>query len=120
VVKEKTRWSVSDVVEGGHGFNPLGEIIDCHDDVFVSITRWRVASHEVYAPFAKGSGSNDQVWKRRWCSCFVFINMTFVTSFHRVDAIVKQCRPKITGTNDFLSGGHLREVNLASVVVAVI
>jgi hypothetical protein len=55
VVKEKMCCSVSGVVEGGHGFDPLGEVIDCHDDVFVSITRWRVASHEVDAPFAKGA-----------------------------------------------------------------
>jgi hypothetical protein len=54
VVKEKMHCCVSGVVEGRHGFSPLGEVIDCHDDVFVSISRWRVASHEVYAPFAKG------------------------------------------------------------------
>ena len=59
MVKEKMCCSVSGVVEGGHGFNSLGEIIDCHNDLFVSISRWRVASHEVYTPFAKGADSND-------------------------------------------------------------
>jgi hypothetical protein len=61
VVKEKTRCSVSSVVEGRHSFNPLGEVIDCNDDVFVSIARQRVASHEFYAPFAKGVSSDDWV-----------------------------------------------------------
>jgi hypothetical protein len=53
--------TVSGVVEGRHGFNPLGKVIDCHDYVFVSIVGWRVASHEVYAPFAKWASSNDRV-----------------------------------------------------------
>jgi hypothetical protein len=59
VVKEKTHCSVSGVVEVRHGFNPLSEVIDCNDNVFVSIVGWRVASHEIYAPFSKGANSND-------------------------------------------------------------
>jgi hypothetical protein len=73
VVEEKMCCSVSGVVEGGHGFSPFGEIIDCHDDVFVSIARWWGASHEVYSPFAKGASSNDWVEKSRSCSHFVGI-----------------------------------------------
>jgi hypothetical protein len=61
VVKEKTCYSVRSVVEGRHGFGPLGEVIDCNVDVFVSISRWRVSIHEVYAPFLKGADSNDWV-----------------------------------------------------------
>jgi len=61
VVKEKVCCGVNGVVERRHGFNPLGEVIDYHYDVFVSIARRRVASHEVYAPFAKGADSNDWV-----------------------------------------------------------
>jgi hypothetical protein len=61
VVEEEACCGVSGVVKCRHGFNPLGEVIDCHDDIFVSIVGWRVASHEVYAPFAKGAGSNDWV-----------------------------------------------------------
>ena len=59
VVKENMCCSVNSVVEGGHGFSPLGEIIDCHDDVFVFIARWRVTIHEVYALFEKGADNND-------------------------------------------------------------
>jgi hypothetical protein len=56
-----------------HGFIPLGEVIDCNDDVFVFIVGWRVASHEVYAPFSKGVDSNEWVEKRGHFSCFVGI-----------------------------------------------
>jgi hypothetical protein len=44
-------YSVNSVVEGRHGFGPLGELVDCNDDVFVSIAGWRISSHEIYAPF---------------------------------------------------------------------
>jgi hypothetical protein len=59
MVEEKMRFCVSGIIEGIHGFDPFGKVINCHDDVLVSITRWRVASHKVYAPFAKGVGGDD-------------------------------------------------------------
>jgi hypothetical protein len=61
VVKEKMRCYVSDVFEGRHGFSPLGEVICCHNNVLVSISRWRVSSHEVNAPFTKWVGRDDWV-----------------------------------------------------------
>ena len=61
MIKKKMRCSVGRVVEGRHGFIPLGEVIDYSDDVFVSIVGWRVASHEVDAPFTKRACSNDRV-----------------------------------------------------------
>jgi hypothetical protein len=89
VIKEKTRCSVSGVVEGGHGFSPFCKVIDCDNNVFVSIARWGITSHEVDAPFTKGDCSNDWVEKRKWCSFFVGIKMTFITSLHGMNAIVK-------------------------------
>ena len=65
MVKEKMCCNVKGVVEGGHGLIPLGEIIDFHEYVFVSIARWRVVSHEVYAPFSKGANSSEWVEKSR-------------------------------------------------------
>jgi hypothetical protein len=59
VIKEKTCCSVSSVVEGGHGFGPLGEVIDYHDNVLVSIVGWMASSHEVNAALAKGVDSDD-------------------------------------------------------------
>ena len=63
VIKEKMRYSVNDVVEGGHGFNPFCKVIDCDNNVFVSIARWGITSHEVNTPFTKGADSNDWVKK---------------------------------------------------------
>jgi hypothetical protein len=74
VIKEKTCCSVSDVVEGRHGFSPFCEVIDNNDNVFVSITGWGITSHEVDAPFTEGVDSNDWVKKKKWCSCFVGVN----------------------------------------------
>ena len=71
--KEKMCCSFNGVVEGRHGFDPLGEVIDYNEDVLVPISRWRVERHEVYAPFSKGVNSDDWVEKRKWCSCFVGI-----------------------------------------------
>jgi hypothetical protein len=59
VVEEKTCCGVSGIVEGRHGFNPFGKVIYCHDNVLVSITRWRIENHEVYAPFSQGINSDD-------------------------------------------------------------
>jgi hypothetical protein len=59
VVKEKTRCGVSGVVEGGHSFCPFGEVIDCDNNVFVTIVGGGITSHEVDAPFTKRVGSDD-------------------------------------------------------------
>jgi hypothetical protein len=59
VIKEKMRYNVSGVVEGGHGFSPFCEVINCDNNVFVSIAGWGITSHEVDAPFTKGACSND-------------------------------------------------------------
>jgi hypothetical protein len=55
VVEEKMCCCVSGVFESGHGFDPLGNVIDNHDNVLVSITRWRMESREFYVPLQKGS-----------------------------------------------------------------
>jgi hypothetical protein len=59
MIKEKIHCSVSSVVEGGHSFHPFCEVIDCDNNVFVSIVGWGITSHEVDAPFTKGAGCND-------------------------------------------------------------
>ena len=58
-LKKKMRCYVSGVVEGRHGFNPLGKVINCNDCVFVFVAGCRVASHEVNAPFTKGTSVDD-------------------------------------------------------------
>jgi hypothetical protein len=61
MVEEKARCCVSGIVESGHGFSPFGKVIYYHENVLVSVTRWRMESHEVYAPFAKGVDDDDWV-----------------------------------------------------------
>ena len=110
VIKEKMHCSVSGVIEGGYSFCPFCEVINCENNVFVSIVGWGVTSHEVNAPFTKGASSNDWVEKRRWCLCFVGIKLTFLASLHGMNEILKQYRPKITSSNDFLSIGHSQKM----------
>jgi hypothetical protein len=120
VIKEKTRCSVSGVVEGGHSFNPFCEVIDYENNVFVSIAIWGITSHEVDAPCTKGVGNNDWVKKSRWCSRFVGVKLTFLASLHGMNAIMKQCRPKITCSDDFLSSGHSRKMAPTCTTMAVV
>jgi hypothetical protein len=120
MIKEKSRCSVNSVVEGGHSFSPFCEVIDDENNVFVSIARWGVTSHEVDGPFTKGACSNDWVEKSRWYSCFVGIKLTFIASLHGMNAIVKQCRPKITCSDDFLISGHPRKMAPTRAAMAVV
>jgi len=53
--EEKTRCCVNGSFESGYGLHPFGKVIYFHDNVLVSITRWRMTSREVYAPFAEES-----------------------------------------------------------------
>jgi hypothetical protein len=54
MVEEKTRYCVNDVVKCGHGFGPFGKIIHYHHNVLMSITGWRIASHEYIPNLQKG------------------------------------------------------------------
>ena len=112
--------SVSGVVEGGHSFSPFCEVIYCDNNVFVSIVGWGITSHEVDALFTKGACSNHWVEKSRWCSCFVGIKLTFLASLNGMNAIVKQCRQKITFLDYFLSSGHSRKMVPICAAMAVI
>jgi hypothetical protein len=61
MVEETMHCCVNGVVEGRHGLGPFGKVIYFLDDVLLSISRWRVSSHEFYAPFVEGIGSDDWV-----------------------------------------------------------
>ena len=89
MVEEKTRCCVSGVVEGGHSFSPFGKVIDSDDNVFVTIVGGGITSHKVDTPFAKRVGYNDRVEKSGGSPGFVGIEMTLLTSFHGMDAIMK-------------------------------
>jgi hypothetical protein len=110
VVKEKMRCGVSGVVEGGHSFCPFGEVIDCDKNVFVTIAGGGITSHEVDAPFTKRAGSDDWMKKSRGSAGFIGVKLTLLTSFHGVNAIVIQGRPKVTCSDNILSSGYSRKM----------
>jgi hypothetical protein len=120
VVKEKTRCSVNDVVESGHSFGPFGEVINGDNNVFLTIAGGRITSHKVDAPFTKRAGSNDRVKKSGGSSGFVGIELTLLTSFHDMNAIMKQGRPKVTGSNNILSSGYTRKISPTCTAVAFV
>jgi hypothetical protein len=89
MIEEKTRYSVSGVVEGGHSFGPFGEVVDSDSNVFVTIAGGRITSHKFDAPFSKGACSDDPVKKSGGSSSFVGIELTLLTYFHGMNAIMK-------------------------------
>jgi hypothetical protein len=46
--------------------------------------------------------------------------MAFVASLDSVDAVMKQCGPEVPCSNDFLGGGHTREVTTASAAMEIV
>jgi hypothetical protein len=120
VVEEKMRCSVSDVVESGHSFGPFGEVIDSDNNVFVTIAGRGITSHKVNSPFTKGACSDDRVKKSGGSTGFVGIELALLTSFHGMNAIMKQGRPKVTGPDNFLSRGNARKMAPTSAAMAVI
>jgi hypothetical protein len=120
VVKEKTRCSVSGVVESGYSFSPFGEVINGDNNVFLTIDGGGITSHKVDAPFTKRASSNDRVKKSGGSSGFVGIELTLLTSFHGMNAIMKQGRPKVIGSNNPLSRGYTRKMAPTCTDVAVV
>ena len=120
MIKEKTRCSVSGVVESGHSFGPFGEVINGDNNVFVTIDGGGITSHKVDAPFTKRARSNDRVKKSGGSSGFVGIELTLLTSFHSMNAIMKQGRPKVTGPDNLLSSRDTRKMAPACTTVAVV
>jgi hypothetical protein len=54
MIEKEVGHHIYHIVESRHGFIPFGEVVNGHNDVFVTISRWGVACHEVYAPFVEG------------------------------------------------------------------
>ena len=51
----------SHVIEFWHGLCPLGEIVNCDYDIFMTDGRCGSAFHKIHAPFAKGADSDDRM-----------------------------------------------------------
>jgi hypothetical protein len=120
MVKEKMCCSISGVVESGHSFGPFGEVINGDKNVFVTIAGGGITSHKFDAPFTEGARSNDRVKKSGGSAGFVGIEMTLITTFHGMNAIMKQGRPKVTSPDNILSRGDTRKMAPTCATVAVI
>jgi hypothetical protein len=120
VVKEKTCYCVNGVVESGHRFGPFGEVISGDNNVFMTIAGGGITSHKVDAPFAKRAGCNDRVKKSGRSPGFVGVELTLLTSFHGMNAIMKQGGPKVTGSDNILSNGYTQKMAPTCTDVVVI
>ena len=54
MVEEETCCGFSFAIKCGHGFVPLGEVINYHDNVLVAISQNGVDCHDVDFPSAEG------------------------------------------------------------------
>jgi hypothetical protein len=86
----------------------------------VTIVGGGITSHKVDAPFTKRASSNDRVKKSGGSSGFVGIELTLLTSFHGMNAIMKQGRPKVTGSDNLLSSGYTRKMAPTCATVVVV
>jgi hypothetical protein len=120
MIEEKMHCSVSSVVESGHSFGPFGEVIDSDNNVFVTIAGGGITSHKVNAPFTKGACSNDRVKKSGGSTGFVGIELTLLTAFNGMNAIIKQGRPKVIDLDNILSHGDARKMAPTGAAVVVV
>ena len=58
--------------------------------------------------------------KSRGSLGFVGVDLTLLTTFHGVNAIMKQGRPKVTGSDNLLSRGDTRKMAPTCAVVEVV
>jgi hypothetical protein len=80
-----------------HGFEPLGKVVDDHDNVLMPPSRSWVAIDEIYLPLGEGSDSNNWV-KRGWVRVhFSSEHLVGVTLLNRFNAIFKDGGPEVTG-----------------------
>ena len=61
MVKEETRRRFNFTIEHGHGLDPLSEVINHHNDIFMTIGRGRVDCHEIDCPFIEGTNCDYEV-----------------------------------------------------------
>ena len=55
MVKEESCHCFTFAIKCGHGLNPLSEVINSHDDIFMTVGQGRVDCHEVNFPFVEGT-----------------------------------------------------------------
>ena len=61
MVKEETWHRFTFAIEHGHGLEPLSEVINSHNDLFMIIGQGKVDCHEVDFPFTEGTDCDYRV-----------------------------------------------------------
>ena len=61
MVEEESHYCFTFAIKCGHGLGPLGEVIDCHNDVFMIVGRDGFYCHEVDFPLAEGLDCDYEV-----------------------------------------------------------
>ena len=98
VVEKEKRCNIGLTVEGRHGFDLFGEVINNQNDVFMAVDRRRVAGHEVNHPLVEGTDIDNRMQRRGRCSFLWGKELVIAIVFNCMDVIEKDGGPEITGT----------------------
>jgi hypothetical protein len=61
VVEKEVRCNSHPIIKHRHGFNPLSEVINDHNNVFMATDIDGFTLHKINSPFAKGASSYYEV-----------------------------------------------------------
>jgi hypothetical protein len=108
LVEYEKRCSLPIGFHGRHGFGPLGEVVDNHDNVLMPPSRSWVSINEIYSPLGEGTDGND--WgKRGWVRAhFSSEHLAGVTLFNCFNEIFKYGGLEVTSSQDYLGYRKLR------------
>jgi hypothetical protein len=102
LVEYEKSCSIPIIFHGRHGFGPLGEVLDNHDNVFIPYSQSWVAINEIYSPLSEGTDGNDWV-ERGWVRAhFSSEHLAGVTLLNHFNTIFKYGGPEVTDSQDFL------------------
>ena len=95
MVEEEPHYYFSFAIKCGHGLSPLSEVIDYHNDVFMTIRRDRFDFHELYCPFAERLDCDYGVLWCRGGSCFWGKDLIAATMLECLYSISEDRRPEV-------------------------
>jgi hypothetical protein len=81
---------------GRNGFDPLGEVVNSHDNVLIPPSRSWFAINEIYSPLSERTDSNDWVERGRVREHFLSKHPTGVTLLNFLNTIFKYGGPEVT------------------------
>jgi len=102
LIEYEERCSLPIRLNCGHGLDPLGKVVDDHDNMLMPSSQSWVAINEVWPILGEGTDDNDWM-KRGWMqTLFSSEHLVGVTLFNCFNAIFKDHRPEKTGSQYFL------------------